>query len=80
VITRVPILIGEGISLFGALPHDIALRHVATRTYKGGLVQSEYETGAAQDTTRGKKPARKKATKQRPAPAKARKIAKPRKA
>jgi dihydrofolate reductase len=80
VITRVPILIGEGISLFGALPHDIALRHVATRTYKGGLVQSEYETGTAPDTTRGKKPPRKKAAKQKPAPSKARKIAKLRKA
>lgn len=43
VITRVPILIGAGIPLFGALPRDVALRHVATRTYKGGLVQSEYE-------------------------------------
>lgn len=45
VITRVPVLIGEGISLFGSLPHDILLRHVATRCYKGGLVQSEYEIG-----------------------------------
>jgi dihydrofolate reductase len=43
VITRVPVLIGEGIPLFGAVPHDIPLRHIATRTYKGGLVQSEYE-------------------------------------
>jgi dihydrofolate reductase len=43
VITRVPVLIGEGISLFGALPHDIQLRHIATRHYSSGLVQSEYE-------------------------------------
>lgn len=43
VLTRVPVLIGEGISLFGALPHDVKLRHVATRTYPSGLVQSEYE-------------------------------------
>jgi dihydrofolate reductase len=42
VITRVPVLIGAGIPLFGALPRDIVLRHVATRSYKGGLVQSEY--------------------------------------
>lgn len=47
VVTRVPVLIGEGISLFGPVPRDIVLRHVATRTYKGGLVQREYETGAA---------------------------------
>lgn len=43
VITRVPVLIGAGIPLFGSVPHDILLRHVATRCYKGGLVQSEYE-------------------------------------
>jgi dihydrofolate reductase len=43
VITRVPVLIGAGIPLFGPLPHDIKLRHIATRDYKGGLVQSEYE-------------------------------------
>lgn len=42
-ITRVPVLIGEGIPLFGPLPRDISLNHVATRSYKGGLVQSEYE-------------------------------------
>jgi len=46
VITRVPVLIGTGIPLFGPLPSDINLRHVATRTYGGGLVQSEYEIGA----------------------------------
>jgi len=42
IITRVPVLIGSGIPLFGALPHDIALQHVATRQYSSGLVQSEY--------------------------------------
>ena len=47
VITRVPVLIGEGIPLFGSLPHDIRLRHVATRSYPSGLVQSEYEVVAA---------------------------------
>jgi dihydrofolate reductase len=46
VITRVPILIGSGIPLFGAVPRDILLRHVATRSYRGGLVQSEYAMGA----------------------------------
>jgi dihydrofolate reductase len=43
IVTRVPVLIGEGIPLFGALPHDVHLRHVATRAYPSGLVQSEYE-------------------------------------
>jgi dihydrofolate reductase len=42
IITRVPVLIGEGIPLFGALPRDIPLHHVATRQYQSGLVQSEY--------------------------------------
>jgi dihydrofolate reductase len=43
IITRVPMLIGEGIPLFGTLPHDIRLRHVATKHYQSGLVQTEYE-------------------------------------
>ena len=42
IITRVPVLIGEGIPLFGKLLKDIRLRHVATRQYASGLVQSEY--------------------------------------
>jgi dihydrofolate reductase len=46
VITRIPVLIGTGISLFGALQHDIALKHVATREYASGLVQSEYLVAA----------------------------------
>lgn len=45
-ITRVPVLIGEGIPLFGPVPHDIQLRHVATHALGGGLVQSEYETAS----------------------------------
>lgn len=46
VITRVPVLIGEGIPLFGALPHDIQLQHVATQAYRSGLVKSEYRIEA----------------------------------
>jgi dihydrofolate reductase len=42
IITRVPVLIGIGIPLFGAVPHDILLTHVATRHFASGLVQSEY--------------------------------------
>lgn len=45
IITRVPVLIGSGIPLFGALQHDIVLRHVGTRHYASGLVQSEYVVG-----------------------------------
>jgi dihydrofolate reductase len=46
VITRVPVLIGGGIPLFGALLRDIPLRHVATKAFRGGLVQSEYEVAS----------------------------------
>jgi dihydrofolate reductase len=42
-ITRVPVLIGDGIPLFGSLPQDMQLRHIATQAYKSGLVKSEYE-------------------------------------
>lgn len=43
IITRVPVLIGSGIPLFGPLDHDVSLTHVATRHFPSGLVQSEYE-------------------------------------
>jgi dihydrofolate reductase len=46
IITRVPVLIGEGIPLFGTLPHDIRLQHVTTRGYPSGLVCSEYQVVA----------------------------------
>jgi dihydrofolate reductase len=42
IITRVPVLIGDGIPLFGALPRDLRLRHIATQQYPSGLVKSEY--------------------------------------
>ncbi len=46
IITRVPVLIGSGIPLFGALERDVVLRHVGTRQYASGLVQSEYVVSA----------------------------------
>jgi dihydrofolate reductase len=45
-ITRVPVLIGEGIPLFGTLPRDLRLRHIKTQHYPSGLVKSEYEVVA----------------------------------
>ena len=42
-VTRIPVLLGSGIPLFGPLPHDLRFRHVATRSFAGGLVQSVYE-------------------------------------
>ena len=46
IIARVPVLIGSGIPLFGALERDIRLKHVATRVYASGLIQSEYDVAA----------------------------------
>lgn len=46
IITRVPVLIGEGIPLFGSLPRDVRLRHVSTQHYLSGLVKSEYQVAA----------------------------------
>jgi dihydrofolate reductase len=43
VITRVPVLIGDGIALFGTLPGDVRLRHVSTKAFPSGLVQTEYQ-------------------------------------
>ena len=43
VITRIPILIGAGIPLFGPLRTDVKLRHAGTYSYPTGLVQSRYE-------------------------------------
>jgi dihydrofolate reductase len=42
IITRIPVLLGSGIPLFGTLSRDIRLQHVATRSYASGLVQTEY--------------------------------------
>lgn len=42
IVTHVPVLIGQGIRLFGALDHDVQLQLVTSRSFPGGLVQSEY--------------------------------------
>jgi len=42
VITTVPVLLGSGRSLFGALTQDIDLRLVSSRSFPSGLVQSSY--------------------------------------
>jgi dihydrofolate reductase len=42
IITRIPVLIGTGIPLFGPLAQDVALQHVETQSYANGLVQSRY--------------------------------------
>jgi dihydrofolate reductase len=42
IITRIPILLGAGIPLFGSLSRDVRLTHIETRSWPTGLVQSEY--------------------------------------
>ena len=46
VITRIPVLLGDGIPLFGPLRQDIRLVHVGTRAFPSGMVQSEYVIAA----------------------------------
>ena len=43
IITRVPVLIGQGIPLFGTLERDVKLKHVSTKAYPSGLVSTEYQ-------------------------------------
>ena len=43
VITKIPILIGSGIPLFGPLTDDKKLRHIETLSFENGFIQSKYE-------------------------------------
>jgi len=42
IITRVPMLIGGGIPLFGDLVKDLRFHHVRTKVFPNGLVMSHY--------------------------------------
>lgn len=42
IITKIPVLIGKGRSLFGNLNKDIYLEHLKTISFPSGLVQSHY--------------------------------------
>ena len=42
-ITKIPILLGEGLPLFGKTDHDIKLEHTETMSYASGFVKSTYE-------------------------------------
>ncbi|KFL30722.1 deaminase/reductase [Devosia riboflavina] len=42
IISRIPILLGDGIPLFGPLERDIGLEHIETKSFPSGLVQSHY--------------------------------------
>jgi dihydrofolate reductase len=41
-LTRVPVLLGGGIPLFGKLSHDRLWQHLETKAFSSGLVQSKY--------------------------------------
>lgn len=43
IITKIPVLIGSGIPLFGPLSKDVRLAHTETRSFDNGLVQSKYQ-------------------------------------
>ena len=43
IITRVPVIIGSGISLFGSVNNDIKLQHVETHSFPNDFVQSKYK-------------------------------------
>ncbi len=40
----IPVLIGDGIPLFGPLGSDVRLQHIGTRSFPSGLVQVKYRT------------------------------------
>jgi len=42
IITRVPVLIGQGLPLFGEVLSDIRLEHLGTKDFASGMVQSHY--------------------------------------
>jgi dihydrofolate reductase len=43
ILTKIPVLIGEGLTLFGPLAGDILLNHIKTQDYPSGFVQTHYE-------------------------------------
>lgn len=43
VLTRIPVLLGRGLPLFGQLETEVRLKHIETRDFPSGLIQSHYE-------------------------------------
>ena len=43
IISKIPILLGSGIPLFGSLDRDLLFTHIRTESYSNGLVRSYYE-------------------------------------
>ena len=46
IITKIPVLLGTGIPLFGVLPADRWFEHVWSRSYSFGFVQDKYQRKA----------------------------------
>lgn len=49
-LTTIPVLLGQGLRLFGPLTQDVALTHLATLAYPFGFVQSRYAVTRASPT------------------------------
>jgi dihydrofolate reductase len=43
IISKVPVLIGDGIPLFGQLSTDLKFKHIRTQVQSNGLVRSYYK-------------------------------------
>ncbi len=43
IVTRIPVLLGAGVSLFGELPRSQSFTHVETKVFLDQLVQSHYQ-------------------------------------
>jgi dihydrofolate reductase len=46
IITRIPVVLGQGIPLFSPLSGEHELRHIGTYASDNGFVQSRYEVGS----------------------------------
>lgn len=42
-VTSIPVLLGEGISLFGRVSTDVSCLHLKTQVYENGFVQNQYQ-------------------------------------
>ena len=49
-ITRIPVLLGSGVPLFGSLDTDVWFRHLETESFESGFVQSRYRVANRANT------------------------------
>ncbi|MBF0277366.1 MAG: dihydrofolate reductase [SAR324 cluster bacterium] len=42
-ITVIPVIIGKGLSLFGGLKRDVSLKHISSKIYDFGFIQSSFQ-------------------------------------